>query len=258
MPQANITSIDGLTNLTASQQRIWLGQQLAADAPLYNMVMLFEIDGHVDLARFQQAFDDVIFGCDALQTVLTICRRDSPKQTTPANPPLGPVQIVDLSKKADVEGELTAWVNVRSRNLFQPDQPLFDSVLLKLADDHFAWYLNMHHVIADVWAMAVVYRRCSDSYMQMECSEKPTDSPPQFRDFVAFERGSRGTPQFERARKVWETRTAQLPVPRALYGRHLRSDSTRTKRVLSRWVRGDRSNWRSLQRIPVSDLLPMT
>ena len=51
---ANTKSSD--TELTTSQLRIWTGQMLNPDKPLYNMAMAFHIDGAIDASTFSSVF----------------------------------------------------------------------------------------------------------------------------------------------------------------------------------------------------------
>jgi hypothetical protein len=56
--------------LTQSQLSIWLGQKMHPDIPLYNMVHSFELDGKLDKAAFQMAFQELIRKTDSLRTVM--------------------------------------------------------------------------------------------------------------------------------------------------------------------------------------------
>ena len=148
------------SNLTASQFSIWVGQTLNPTASLYNMVHTFTIHGPIDPAKFEAAFQTLVDRSDAMRTIIDI-ENGVPQQrvkgdfryTTP---------FVDFSNQPDPQATLDHWVNGRKIQLLDLAECLFDSVLLKLADDCFVWYLNYHHLMTDVLSFAIIYKRVAE------------------------------------------------------------------------------------------------
>ena len=54
--------------LTHSQARLWIGQQLAPDAPLYNTPFTFRIRGPLDEERFERAHQNAETALRSLQS----------------------------------------------------------------------------------------------------------------------------------------------------------------------------------------------
>ena len=72
--------------LSQSQQLILAGQQLQPNDPLYNMVVVFEIEGCLDTDCFNDAFNILVKNCDALRTVFTHSEnKTSPHQSVLEN-----------------------------------------------------------------------------------------------------------------------------------------------------------------------------
>ena len=60
------------SNLTVSQLQLWLGQQLNRDTPHYNMAMLYQINGKLDLSTFDQALNEIISQSDGMRMVFDV------------------------------------------------------------------------------------------------------------------------------------------------------------------------------------------
>jgi amino acid adenylation domain-containing protein len=232
MRKDNPRWIAGPFDLTAGQYRIWLGQQLAPDVPLYNMAMLFRIDGIIDPARFQDAFNRVVQQTDALRMILRLSADNSPQQLVLESID-ATTELVDLSSDGEPETRLQSWVESRKRRMFRLGQPLFDSVLLKLRDNAFAWYFNQHHVITDATSMSLVYHRCADLYSHREQVVGADFGTPQYRDYLRNERRFRESLEYDRSCQFWSSRSSQLPRPPALFG-NSGGHSTETRRVQRR------------------------
>ena len=88
------------SNLTKSQLLIWTGQKLNPDAPLYNMVLAFTIDGHVDPGVFLEAFDAMVMSTDAMRTVID--EADGVPQQRVLGEVPSPTEFLDLSTAAGI------------------------------------------------------------------------------------------------------------------------------------------------------------
>ncbi len=150
--------------------------------------------------------------CDALRTVVEE-RSGVPDQRV--LPEIrGPLEILDLTDAADPVGAAKTWVVTRSQRLFAPGQPLFDSVLLRLAEQQFAWYLNEHRLIADGWSSFVIFHQLADAYQaSLDGTLDALPAPPSFCDFIGTERQFRETPKYQKARHYWQQKLGNAPPP---------------------------------------------
>ena len=89
-----------------------------------------------------------------------------------------------------------------SQTPFDLSKRCFRSALIRLGSQDFLWYLNLHHIIADVWSVSVLYRRLSDLY-ELELSGTPDEfvAYPQFAAYRPLEQKAReslsGLPEVE-------------------------------------------------------------
>ena len=191
--------IDGIaaqlkkSNLTQAQLLLWMGQKLNPDAPLYNMVVSFAIDGEVDPIHLGQAFQSVVNDSNALRAIFE--EVDGVPQLRTLEELSVQLDVVDLSGEANPHAALQEWTDDRCQRNLDLGECLFDSALIKLAEGKCIWYLNQHHLITDAWSFALVYRRISEIYYQSINGSGVSQSPlPSFQKYSEFEGSHRGSP----------------------------------------------------------------
>jgi hypothetical protein len=89
------------SNLTQNQFLMWMGQQRSPEAPLYNMIFTFTIDGEIDPETFQAAFQTLVDRSDALRTVFEEIGGVPQQRVLPYLP--YQVEFIDLSGTPDAE-----------------------------------------------------------------------------------------------------------------------------------------------------------
>ena len=219
------------SNLSRSQLMIWTGQQLNPEVSLYNMAFRFDLQGEVDVDAFQSAFQALIDRCDALRTVF-IERSGVPLQRV--QPRMNyRMQLVDFADEADVDAAVEQWILQRSRQKFELSACSFDSALLTTGPASFVWYLNQHHLTMDAWSVSVIYRKLARLYTKLRKGGLEGDETmPAYADYLAHERGLRGTEPHVNAAAYLQALAAR-PKPRiGLYGQSPIARGTRTQRLV--------------------------
>ncbi|HEY6331690.1 MAG TPA: amino acid adenylation domain-containing protein [Blastocatellia bacterium] len=207
------------SNLTMNQILFWLGQKLHPDEPMFNMVIVYRISGHIDLSVFRRAFQLVLRSSDALRTVIT--ETDGIPRQNELDLADYQMERLDFSHDEDPELRLTAWVEERKRRRLDFDRCLFDSALIKLSDDRHAWYTNQHHIICDAWSTGLTFERQARFYDRL-INRRRGRGPiyPQFAEYVAAERLLTASDLYAEARAYWEHRLSLPSEPMTFYGRH--------------------------------------
>lgn len=214
--------------LTRAQHLIWSGQQLQPDAPLYNMAFVYTIAGALDADLFSRAFARLVDRTDALRTVI-VTLDGVPRQRVETSVEYA-LPLIDLSEQTDPEAALLAWSQSRCEHLFDLAIRTFDSALIRLADDRYAWYLCQHHVVCDAWSMALIFDAQDSLYRSLLDGAEPADAAaPAYADFVTYERQSRETAC---AARYWRDIRDAAPIPPILYGRKPSVVSTASRRVV--------------------------
>ena len=194
--------------LTDSQMLIWTGQQLAPAAPIYNMAFRFSIEKALAPARFRRAFQELLKSSDALRTVVETRGGMPFQKILPAVD--FEVPIIDLSVASDPGQAATAWCDRQCQTPFRLEERLFDTALIRIAPQHWIWYLGMHHLISDAISFRVAFQRVSEFYAAGRHDDFSVKTFSQFRDYVISVSSRRkGTTS--------KQRLGPTPLPR-LYG----------------------------------------
>ena len=172
----------GSTNLTTSQLRIWTGQKLQPYLPLYNMALAFCIEGELNLEAFRSAFSLLLRKSDALRTRIHE-EAGTPRISYPQVIDFS-LELIDLSEEPHSDAIVEKLLAERTVSAFDLEKKLFDSVLCKLGEKSFVWYLNQHHLITDGWSCEVVYKRMAE-YYQLALDDRLEDASTiqRYRDY---------------------------------------------------------------------------
>ncbi|MEL6816020.1 MAG: amino acid adenylation domain-containing protein, partial [Cyanobacteria bacterium J06598_3] len=160
------------SNLTAAQRQLWLGQKLSPESPLYNMAFLFTLSSDfsdtLDVGHFQAAFAVLLQKCDALRMVIE--EVESAVGLVPQRRVLShldyTVPVLDFSAELRPQEAVRAWGEAQAKRPFVLSQRLFETALIRCGDGCMVWYLNQHHLITDMVALARLYEVMGDLYLR--------------------------------------------------------------------------------------------
>ncbi len=219
-----------LSNLTNSQFHIWTGQKLNPHLPLYNMALAFFIQGNIEPEAFRDAFQTLIDRSDSLRTVIND-KDDVPLQNFRETLTFD-LEFIDFSKDSAHHGNIKSWLKSRSILNFDLKERLFDSVLIKLREGEYVWYINQHQLITDGWSCAVIYRRMAEFY-QLALNGRLADAPelPSYLEYQNYEVKFQESTEHRKALAYWQGRNGSAPAPLELYGNTPSAHSTLTERV---------------------------
>lgn len=218
------------TNLSQSQLLFWLGQELSKDKPFYNMVLIFDLKGRLDVNHFQAAFQMLLQRSDALRTVFEV-KDGQPVQRVLQEAGYD-MEFLDWSNDAAKREEYSNWIQERTQYNFDLSKCLTDSVLIKFSENHFTWYLNQHHLVTDAWSVSVIYKALAQFY-QLSIDGHLDQAPqlPSFRNYLDFEKVARANPEKREVHQFWKDKLADLPSIPQFYGRKNILPTTRNDRV---------------------------
>lgn len=220
LPTQSFDNLAAQSNLTPAQHLLWLGQKLASDSPLYNMAFLFTLSGEIQPAHFQAAFQALLERSDTLRMVID--EIDDVPQRRILPPMDYGVRLLDFSDREDPPSAARAWAENQSQTLFNLSERLFDTALMRLSSDCYAWYVNQHHLITDIQSVQLIYQTLGDFYQRSiagTLSAAPT--------LPAYSDISLPSPS-SRAINYWQQQRANSVE---LYHRSANQVSPRTRRV---------------------------
>jgi hypothetical protein len=206
------------SNLTHAQLAVWTAQQRDPTPGRFNRILLFDMEGRVDTAAFLRAFRVLIDSNDALRTVVTAQDEVPERHLLPTIE--GGLSLLDFSAEADPDATLDRWLSERcSGDQFEAGQPLFQSALIRLHDQHYAWYLNQHQLITDAVSTALVCKRMADLYGRALRGElEPIVRYPKYDVYIDFERRHRESAVYLHSRSYWTRKLAEAPATLQFFG----------------------------------------
>ena len=198
------------SNLTGRQFLIYAGQRLHPGLVLYNSVYSIGWPG-LDTRRFQAAWQVFIDSCDALRTVVDELDGVPQQRVLPPFPT--EVECVDLRRDGTPARN---WIENRlQQRPLELTRCIYDTALLRTAEDEYVWFLHIHHIIVDGAAVQILIRRLTELYWG--ALDKTTEFP-QFADHAATVCSQRPSDKYRAAREYWLNALKQVPATPHFYG----------------------------------------
>jgi amino acid adenylation domain-containing protein len=151
--------------LSFAQQRLWFLQQLEPNSALYTIPGLLHLRGELRQDALEASLYALIQRHEALRTIF-LDLDGEPVQLLQSSLRL-PLAVVDLQAlpAADREAELRRLSVEQSSQPFDlAAGPLLRVLLARLAPDHHALLVTLHHIIADGWSLGIFVRELTALY----------------------------------------------------------------------------------------------
>jgi amino acid adenylation domain-containing protein len=202
-PPIDPVSREGDLELSFAQQRLWFLEQLSPGSIDYNMSGAISLKGSLDAAALARAVESIVARHEALRTTFT--SRDGK-----------PVQVIAASMKIDMpvievasSEEAYTLAKVEVQRAFDLERgPLLRTTLLRLGPEEHWLLLSMHHIVSDLWSMAVLMEELTAFYTGHEL-------PPlriQYADFAAWQRAYLSTGVLDEQLAYWREQLAGAPA----------------------------------------------
>ncbi|MBC8643003.1 amino acid adenylation domain-containing protein [Caballeronia sp. EK] len=148
--------------LTQAQRRIWLLDQLIGSAPELASQRFFKLSGALDVVALRRALQRLLVHHEGLRTQFRT-EGESPMQFV--TEPKLELQEINLSAAQNTNDQVHAFIQAESRRPIElREGPPFRALLLKLSSTEHILGLNYHHIVADLWGEALLYRDLADLY----------------------------------------------------------------------------------------------
>ncbi|KAG9605140.1 hypothetical protein KCV01_g6192, partial [Aureobasidium melanogenum] len=217
--------------LTGPQLDIYQDQLMVGAVPTYNIGGYLDFHGGLDVVSFDQAWRGVVEAHDALRIRLIDRGGDTPVQYMTTDMSVS-LPVLDMSDRAVPEEDAQAWMSAGINTPFDlVEKPLFRSTLIKLADDRYHWFICVHHLIADGWALDMIFQALADRYTAIRNGGELAPNAPSYVRFIESDQAYRGSRQFERDTAYWLEKYADVPEPLipAPHAHRFRDASTGTR-----------------------------
>ena len=177
--------------LSNAQHRLWILNQFKDQAPAYNIFTQIPLHGLYDVACFERSLFSVIERHEILRTVFRELDTGEVRQFVLSTDELGFVfDYQDFRGFDDPEVSGTSYMQEDFYKPFDLEKgPLLRVSLLQISDDHYIFYLNMHHIISDGWSLEVLSRDVILYYEAYSQNTEPIISPLriQYKDYANWQ-----------------------------------------------------------------------
>ncbi|MCG7634861.1 amino acid adenylation domain-containing protein [Gordonia McavH-238-E] len=211
---------DGIDSLplSAAQRGIWFAQHLAGDLPI-SVAQYVDIDGALDTELLATVCRTTgrEFGSGHLR--LTVVDGE-PRQYVAAQG--APVRTVDLRDEPD---PIATAHRMMVRDYTTPLDLLADhlmtSIVYRVGDEHYIWYLRAHHIALDGFAAVTMVRRITELYnAAVRGDPAPPSTASDIADIVDQDASYPGSTRHDNDRKYWSEHLEGAPPVVTLAGRH--------------------------------------
>lgn len=209
----------GTPPLSFAQKRLWFLDQFEPDSPLYNLPVVLDIEGPLDVGTLERALADVLRRHETLRTVFS-------SQDGEAIPVVQPAQgvkvaVEDLTGAPEAEGE--AEVSRRITELLaRPFDlacgPLFRAHLLRRSPSLHVFVACVHHIVFDGWSTGVFLREMSALYDAFSKGQPSplSELPLQYGDYARQQHELLRGKELARQLTYWKQHLASPPPELAL------------------------------------------
>lgn len=148
--------------LSSAQQGLWYAQQVDPLNPSFNTAHYTHIRSPLALDLFEQAVNTVLRQADSLRLRVTE-QEHEPQQRLDA-----PIAALEIHRHSLSPAQAIDWMQADQRrpvNLQSASAARF--VLFELTSTHFIFYMRVHHLAADGYAMHLLETRCIQHYLAL-------------------------------------------------------------------------------------------
>ena len=202
--------------LSFSQRNMWIACQVTG-SEVYNMPAFTKLYFHDDeYTFFEKAVLSVIQRHEILRTVFRKDGDEPYQIVIPYEAFNFTINHVDFSGSDNAEEKAKDHIR---RDAYVPfdleNGPLIRAEKLKIGEDHFIFYYNMHHLISDVWSMDILIRDILAYYRfyKGEAKLELSELRIQYKDYSVWQWAQLETKAFEGHKKYWlEKLSGDLPI----------------------------------------------
>ncbi|UPK71695.1 amino acid adenylation domain-containing protein [Chitinophaga filiformis] len=199
-----------------AQRRLWLMDQFGDTTAVYNIPMICNIRGNLDIAAMEKAFQTVVQRHESLRTVFLLSDGEPRQKILPAS--AADCQLLYEDLQALPDPSKAAWEKIQhviSTPFNLQEGPLLRVCLLRVAPQVSLFAFCIHHIVADEWSMQLLVKEILALYDA--CSQGiHVDTAPleiQYKDYAAWQLESLNESGGQEQRNYWlEHLKGPLPV----------------------------------------------
>ncbi|MCD2104700.1 amino acid adenylation domain-containing protein [Rhodococcus erythropolis] len=218
VPRSDTTEVQ----LSDSQHRMWILNQLDTESAGYNIPIVLRLTGELDVVAVELAIRDLIKHHRTLRTVYPVVGERPVQKVLDAREASPPLQLEALAGE-DAENRVAQLVG---SGFDVTTDPPVRVALFQVSPDEHVLAVVVHHIAADARSLEVLVRDFTAAYIARTEQQAPQWSPLalEYSDYTAWQRES-GIP--DTVSSYWKQALEGLPEQVTLPLDHPRSTSAR-------------------------------
>ncbi len=178
--------------LSNSQRRLWIIDQLGGNRSVYNMTAAHVLEGTLHLQAFKSAFKTITERHEILRTVFLNIDGDPKQQIISPENFVFHVGLEDYSSFEESEKEENIRLRALEDSSIEFDLskgPLLRATLFKLEENKHVFLFNIHHIISDGWSMEILMNEVIAIYKSnvLDVAHSLRELPFQYKEFAAWQ-----------------------------------------------------------------------
>src|SRR5690625_2646341 len=176
--------------MSYSQKRLWFLQSYNPELNAYNISFSFKISGKLNVTKFEESLKEIIHRHEILRTSFKQ-EGSEYKQVVYTARELN-FELVELEfLEGDSEEEKIKWFmdRLQSNTFDLTSNTLYHFYLLRIADDQYRFFVNIHHMIFDRWSFNKFMYELVEIY-KAKCDSIEIDLPDleiQYSDYAYWQ-----------------------------------------------------------------------
>jgi tyrocidine synthetase-3 len=217
---------------TNAQRRLWVLHQFEGDQTAYNLPVILEVKGSLNIEALSEAFLALVKCHESLRTTFRLVEGVLKQKIHPVEEFSLPFEHIKLAENEANSDLITQIKDNLAKQIFDLEEgPLLKAVLVSLEKNRYILTFNIHHIISDEWSMAILVEEWLALYRTIHQGVKSTlgDLNIQYKDFAAWQNSQINAPEWSEHKAYW-TKQFQEPVPKLdLPTTHIRPEVKSTK-----------------------------
>lgn len=200
----------GSVPLSYAQNRLWIIDQMEGPSAAYNIPLVIELNGPLDVKALNEALQEVVDRHDSLRTVFAV-ENDLPVQKiVPVKKTPVLLQTIKLNKD-EIENVLNQAV---SEEFKLKAEPPFKAALYEIGEGEYVLLLLLHHIIADGWSLSPLTKDLSEAYKAKIEGDSMMEQPSldlQYKDYTLWQRKMMEDGTNDKDMAYWKKQLNHLP-----------------------------------------------
>ncbi|MDP1815336.1 MAG: LLM class flavin-dependent oxidoreductase, partial [Leadbetterella sp.] len=203
--------------ISDAQRRLWVLSQFEGVSVSYNIPSSIHLNQNINIEYFRRTLDSVIQRHEILRTVFKEDETGEVRQWVLKKEDLGfEIDYRDFRKEKDKEEKVKNYIAEDSVNAFDlANGPLLRASLIRVEENEYVFYYNMHHIICDGWSMEVMRKDVFSYYDAYESNTESELKPLRihYKDYSTWQLSQIQEESFKAHREHWlSSLKGELPL----------------------------------------------